>query len=296
MVFGLTRAARGFGLLRYSHTTNLGDEMQSLAARAFLPKVDCLVDRDALDRRLPLQRAPAKLILNGWFTHRPERWPPHPSLAPLIISLHLSDFVRGHGFSAAEALVVGRNAQYFRDHGPVGVRDLWTLDLLHRNGIDSYFSGCLTLTLARPVGVAQDDCVVLNDVGDEIVEAVRRRTGSRVVITTHENISIQGFRARSREAQRLLELYASARCVVTSRLHCALPCVAIGTPVLFILPTSPCNRFGGLRELTNHCTSADFLAGRVDFDLQRPPPNPQRHLQLRGDLMTRCSSYIHAKR
>jgi len=292
MVFGLTRTARGFGLLSYSHTTNLGDEMQSLAARAFLPRVDRLVDRDALDRRSALRRAPAKLILNGWFTHRPDRWPPHPSLAPLIVSLHLSDFVRGHGFSAAEALVVGRNAQYFRDHGPVGVRDLWTLDLMQRNGIDSYFSGCLTLTLARPVTATQDDCIVLNDVSDEIEQAVRGRTGSRVVRSTHENTSIRGFRERSLEAQRLLELYAGARCVMTSRLHCALPCLAIGTPVLLILPASPSNRFSGLRELTNHCTQAEFIGGRMAFDLEQPPVNPQRHLRLAHDLRTRCEAYI----
>lgn len=297
MAFRLRRSAPevgrpGFGLLSYRHTTNLGDEIQSIASRAFLPQVDRLIDRDALDRRPQWVRRPLKVILHGWFTHCPERWPPHPAIEPLILSLHLSDFIRGRGFSAAEALVTGENASYLRDHGPIGARDLWTLDLLQRNGIDSYFSGCLTLTLARPAASNDEDCIVLNDLPEEIAQAVVRRTHLRVESTTHENTSLRGFRKRSLEAQRLLTLYASARCVITSRLHCALPCLAMGTPVLLIPHLPSCIRFSGLLELTTHCTSAEFLAGNTDFDPDHPPANPQRHLGLRTALMTRCAAYV----
>ena len=42
--------------------------------------------------------------------------------------------------------------------------------------------------------------------------------------------------ARFTEAYRLVEMYASAKLVIThvQRIHCALPCVAMGTPVIFI--------------------------------------------------------------
>ncbi|HEX8449353.1 MAG TPA: hypothetical protein VF652_07165, partial [Allosphingosinicella sp.] len=110
MAFGLNRGGR-FGLLRYRATLNLGDEIQSLAARAFLPRVDRMLDRDALSRA-PGWTGETALICNGWFSHRPERWPPHPRLRPLLVSMHLSDQVGPRGFSAAEAWVVGRSAAY----------------------------------------------------------------------------------------------------------------------------------------------------------------------------------------
>lgn len=58
-----------------------------------------------------------------------------------------------------------------------------------------------------------------------------------------------------REAERLVKLYASAKYVITSRIHCALPCLGLGTPVVFTedalqAEISSC-RFGGLRDLFN---------------------------------------------
>ena len=36
-------------------------------------------------------------------------------------------------------------------------------------------------------------------------------------------------------AKSYLRKYATAKLVVTSRIHCALPCLALGTPVLFLM-------------------------------------------------------------
>ena len=77
-----------FGLLTAA-STNLGDEIQALAARRFLPRVDRLVERERIDAD-PGGDGPTRVIVNGWFMHDPRRWPPHPKLEPLPISLHLS--------------------------------------------------------------------------------------------------------------------------------------------------------------------------------------------------------------
>ena len=58
-----------------------------------------------------------------------------------------------------------------------------------------------------------------------------------------------------KEAERLVKCYAKAKLVVTSRIHCALPCLGLGTPVIYTedahqSEASAC-RFGGLRELFN---------------------------------------------
>jgi hypothetical protein len=53
--------------------------------------------------------------------------------------------------------------KYFNSHGRVGARDLGTLELLRKAGVESYFSGCLTLTLERPNITRNPDLIVLND-------------------------------------------------------------------------------------------------------------------------------------
>ena len=52
------------------------------------------------------------------------------------------------------------------------------------------------------------------------------------------------------EAEALLRRYATAELVITSRLHCALPCRAMGTPVIFVHPNYYSDsRFDGLRDI-----------------------------------------------
>lgn len=57
---------------------------------------------------------------------------------------------------------------------------------------------------------------------------------------------------RFKKAEQLVSRYAKASLVVTSRIHCALPCLGLGTPVIYTEDTeqtdaSAC-RFGGLRN------------------------------------------------
>ena len=94
-----------FALLNYS-TENIGDEVQSIAARRFLPRIDEYVDRDKLAEWEPNQ--PTKLIMNGWYNRDPKGWPPKNSelLKPLLTSIHVSvkdDAVR-EAFETTESL------------------------------------------------------------------------------------------------------------------------------------------------------------------------------------------------
>jgi hypothetical protein len=285
-----------FGLLGYTNSGNLGDEIQSLAARRFLPRVDYILDREKLDRgpQRPARRRPIKLIMNGWFAHDPGRWPPHPAVRPLLVSMHLSDQMTASGFSAAESLVVGANARWLRQHGPVGARDLWTLDILQTNDIPAWFSGCLTLTLQRPADLVRTDSVVLNDVSDAVADFVSSRIALPMKRTTHAETRVVSARRRFAMAESLLREYAQARFVVTSRLHCALPCLALGTPVLLIPPSGSAKRFGGLIELVRHCTATEFPRCDFDFSLQQPPENPPGWMRLRDRLLEQCRAYVSA--
>jgi hypothetical protein len=101
--------------------------------------------------------------------------------------------------------------------------------------------------------------------------------------------------ARFDLAHSLLKKYAEARAVVTSRLHCALPCLALGTPVLFIENASDSYRFDGLRDLLRRATADGILSGRCDFDFMTPPDNRTAWHGMRDDLIEKCTNFIGAK-
>jgi hypothetical protein len=208
-------------LLEYGRSWNIGDEIQTLAVQQHLAAFDGYVDRDELDRATG---DPFAVVMQGWFAKRAETFPPAPSIRPVWVGFHL-------GPHCADVLKNGPVRSHFRDTGPVGCRDDETATLLGDHGIEAFVSGCMTTTFPRRPSPPVDGRIYLVDtVGIPIPE--RLRHGTRV---TH-----QGAQWWSQEAKRLLarnvldEYRHHAALVVTPRLHCALPCVAMGIPVVFV--------------------------------------------------------------
>ena len=79
-----------YALYKYS-TENIGDEIQSIAARRFLPQVDYYIDRDRIGEwKNANQDETVKLIANGWYMRDPFMWPPtDKTLNPLLISMYV---------------------------------------------------------------------------------------------------------------------------------------------------------------------------------------------------------------
>ncbi|MFN7134746.1 MAG: hypothetical protein ACK4N5_21885, partial [Myxococcales bacterium] len=147
-----------YGALDY-RTINLGDQIQTLAALRFLPQVDAWIERDALGHYQPATPDPIAVILNGWYGHQPESWPPHEAIRPLLVSMHLSALPGNERtrLSSQDFLLRAPAVEYLRRHGPVGARDLTTLALLRRSGVEAWFSGCMTLTLQRTSDAPRSD-------------------------------------------------------------------------------------------------------------------------------------------
>jgi hypothetical protein len=95
-------------------------------------------------------------------------------------------------------------------------------------------------------------------------------------------------------AQDLLDCYAGARCVVTTRLHAALPCLAMGTPVLLLPPRPDMIRLSGLIDLVHHESPDSFIEGGR-YRPDRPPPNPALHVPIAEALRARCEAFIDAE-
>lgn len=331
MSVGALGLPRGYpvknGLLVYSdkyELFNIGDYIQSLAARQFLEKVDTLVCREALRDYAGEE---IRLILNGWFTHEPDNWPPSSRIRPLFVSFHMNSV-------AQEKLTSDESISYLKKWGPIGCRDKDTVRLLRTFGVDAHFTGCLTLTLGLtwkrapsdgaiyfvdphfqvkrdPISVMGFARTLLSNYrvvsriaarmfGSVGIKSLLKSSAfygcyrrlfsdevlSRAIYVKQEiaNVDAGDDQAKFGLAEKLLRQYASARFVVTSRIHCALPCLGIGTPVLYVedqqqSETSSC-RLNGLRELF-HVVKSD--RGRLSSELSGEKITPEFSFNNKDD-------------
>lgn len=212
--------------------------------------------------------------------------------------MHLCQDITSAGIRASDYFLHGDNLEYLKCFAPVGARDLGTLKLLEKAGVPAYFSGCLTLTL-RPKGLERrDDLIVLVDVSNEVVAEVRSRTKRKILLLSAaigENILSRADPSyRAKEASALLAYLESAHCVITTRLHSALPCLAFNTPVFLIDAALDQHRFEGLNRLLRHSSEEKFISSQT-IDLDNPEPNDGSYEHLAGALCGNVARFIECE-
>lgn len=278
---------------------NIGDYIQALASKQFLPSFDGFINRE----KLPLYTdEKAKVIMNGWYMHHPENWPPSTNIIPLFVSFHINK-------TTNERMFTEKGIKYLKKFEPIGCRDYNTVYLLNKYNIKAYFSGCMTLTLGETytsnnkenkyyfvdpiISVKGSRITALKNLVYYFIykkeidtlsphfsingkSGIRKKVWivpfyreyskyfSKEIIMNAEYIHHESEEYRNKfktdeellnEAERLVKKYARAKLVVTSRIHCALPCLGLGTPVIFIENSnqnefSSC-RMKGLSDLFN---------------------------------------------
>lgn len=131
------------------------------------------------------------------------------------------------------------------------------------------------------------------DVDEESAQYIRSKTRSEIRTVTHVSnlFPLLSNTQRLAYAEKFLNTYAQAKCVVTTRLHAAMPCLGLQTPVLLIVRKSN-SRFFGLRELTWNCEREELLQGLVDFDFDNPPENPKYYLPLRENIIQTVTKWV----
>lgn len=328
---------------------NIGDYIQALASSQFFPKVDGFIDRD--EDLKEYAGEPCKVIMNGWYMHIPQNWPPSSLIEPLFVAFHINSGVKKELLSHA-------SLSYLRNHQPIGCRDLNTMELLKKNGIEAYFSGCMTLTLGEKYHSEEKEdktyivdpifngslsvnrilkavCLILlhpfdisklcrikqlrlhygrNFVSKIIKTALYYKEYSTVfgrnlvmnsTYVTQENMYYKTHfktdEERLAEAERLVKMYAKARLVITSRIHCALPCLGLETPVIYLekgndIEESRC-RLGGLCELFNVVKVNNGVL-TPQFDISLPitisnrPSNKDTWREFANELKRRCREFV----
>lgn len=283
-----------YGLMYYKSTDNLGDDIQTYAAMKFLPHIDYYVDRENLSCFVPDKKEYVSMIMNGWFIHNKLAWPPSPYINPLLVSMHFKVL---EDTDVGDAYLKDYGGIYLKQYGPVGARDFETIKRLEKNNIDAYFSGCMTLTLEKFCKIKKKKKICLVDVSNEIISKVRENTNYEIEVLSHtlnsketEKKSING---RMNDVEKILKKYQESKLVITTRLHVALPCLTLGTPVILIhKEVFDEDRLGTFFNFFTNYIDEDFLKMDIKQILDKPKKNSKEFLKIKKEIKKRCKDFI----
>ena len=296
-----------YGLLVNTRNTNLGDDIQSYAESRFLPRVDCVLDRENLDTfEYGDGTEPVAVIMGAWFMWQKYNWPPTKQIVPLLVGYHHfnrpKDILEAINFSLPifSDHYDGIGGQWLIDNGPVGCRDNYTNRVLEKIGIPSYFSGCLTLTLPKQAETPDKGTYVAlvdlrPDVEKKVIELIGDKYEIRKMSHNTENLFWSTWEEREKRAIEYLTVYQNAKYVVTRRLHVALPCLAMGVPVLLIMggKMNDPHRFDPYKQWLHFVNNKTFMEeGFPDFDFENGTPNKPDFEETRDALIKTIEEFI----
>lgn len=150
-----------------------------------------------------------------------------------IIPVFLGICLYKNGFSFTEY-----NLEYLKRFSPIGCRDINTLNQLMNNGVDAYLSGCLSFTLPyREENQAEK--IFFVDAPEFVRSIVPQQLLKDAEFIHHERELLRKDfydreYAMNISKELLYEYRKNAKLIITSRLHCAAPCTAMGIPTIIV--------------------------------------------------------------
>ena len=283
-----------YGLMYYKSTDNIGDDIQTYVARKYLPHIDYYIDREELSFFVPKEKEKISMIMNGWFIHNKLAWPPSPYINPLLISMHFKVL---EDTDVGDAYLKNFGGDFLKQYGPVGARDFETIKRLEKNNIDAYFSGCMTLTLEKFCKIKKKKKICLVDVSNEIISKVKENTNYEIEVLSHtlnqRETEKKNINERMNDVEKILKKYQESKLVITTRLHVALPCIALGTPVIVLhKEVFDEDRLGSFFNLFTNYVDEDFLEKDIKHILDKPKKNSKDFLKIKKELEKRCKDFI----
>lgn len=273
-----------YGLTWRPATDNLGDDLVALAAMQHLPRVDYALDADALDAPLALgQDDRLVLLAPGLFLRSSAHWPPEKHIAPVCLGVHISS---GDAWGLPLSTLDGAGLDALLACAPIAARDVRTANRLAKLNIPHTLTGCLSLTLDHPTGPRKG--IVCCDVPEEVVRGVQEFRRDVTVLTHAISNPSPDFDKRMADAKALLAQYASAEMVFTRRLHCAMACLAVGTPVLLLYHPEyeDISRFAPMDSMVRKQPVDDFLREIRRHGMPAPWRNPADVGAIRRIMLT----------
>ena len=236
---------------------NIGDCIQCIAVENIYKKANIdikqllLVNRDDLKT---YDGEACKLVMQSWFGDYagifPLPW--SEKIIPIFLGFHLSKIN-----NTRERFLREKIYENMVPYQPIGCRDRSTAEFLSTCGLKTYFSGCMTLTFDKRIQEPKNGKVFIVDLTTEsynnLPEHIKQMGDTSITHFYYWNeypVTEKGAQEFEKTARNILDRYRhEARLVITSKIHVAMPCIAIGIPVIFINEDVNNERFDVLQGL-----------------------------------------------
>ena len=211
--------------MKYANIINKGTRLRNYGEDIQLLAIQNLYDYMGIPQDEIVRITPEELFTYDGeeYLLLPINWPfwgSYSRLSSKIIPVYL-------GISAVGDSII--DSMRFRDFAPIGCRDQRTFEICKKNGIDAYINGCMSLTFPKADKKGKNIYIV--DVCEELLQYIPQEFKEVAIYKTHVfyNREIQ----EEESAQLYQEYRENARLIISSRLHCIIPCIAYGVPVIY---------------------------------------------------------------
>jgi len=272
-----------YGILTYSgrpmragaqNKLNLGDPIQSYAMRYIYSHMG--IEEDEL---IPISRYHARYydgeyvvlpfncfnMIYNQFGHEYGTLPLSDKIIPVFLSFHL------HSRNIPEDVL-----NNFRNYQPIGCRDEETMRNMREHGLQAWLSGCVTAVLPKRRNIPKKKKCFLVDVPDSLKAYIPEDVLEHSEFVEHqvafpheegkEYMTDVEYKRFYEAGIKQLERYREeATLVVTSRLHAAVPCMAMGIPVI-LAGNSFDTRFSFLDKFLTFYTPDKFAL--IDWNVE----------------------------
>ncbi len=160
-------------------------------------------------------------------------------IIPVFLGMTFAKTNSGH-YDPDDFLAIQENTDYLRRFGPIGCRDEYTMKKLLKHNIPAYLNGCITALL--PQRTAEESAnaqkIFCVDAPYSVLEYIPKSIKNKLTIETQQYYKTKEFMEDKNTVFSFVkEKYQyykkTASLMITSRLHVAVPCHAMGIPVIF---------------------------------------------------------------
>ncbi len=237
---------------KYKNVINYGDNLQSLALKSLLRRKANISDeqigwivRDEMGLECPLRERGIFIPATGglaWNTYpRRNDFPINDDKMQLLF---FGSRIPEGCFDIISA--DNRAKEMFLKHEPIGCRDISTRNFVRELGARAYLSGCPTVSFERSTGEHKGKNVYIIADGNrqpplnqmlpsEIWDNHVRLPGNLDAPFARPMDDNDCLQVDKDALARLATLERDAKLVITSRIHVAIPCAALGIPVVFFV-------------------------------------------------------------
>lgn len=135
------------------------------------------------------------------------------------------------GLTLIKDSLLPKEVAYYNRFQPIGCRDERTMDTLRKYGIQTYLHGCITATLPKRFTEGKTfNKVFIVDVNSEILPYIPYELMKDAEFLTHLHEKVDDPKLLMQEYYNRYK--NEAKLVITGLLHCSVPCIAAGIPVI----------------------------------------------------------------